>query len=360
MKKKLLAGVLALAVLLGCVTLGWAASQDSALVSLSYLNGTYLTDLKAYITQWVAQDTQGLYNDAAAKAGQGTAGGTAGGAYASDAFTAGTGGSGDTVTLAAGSGLLWTSGGGSVNRGTLVDATAGKEVPSGSALAAGHRYLAETETTVVVTSQSAQWMVEGQWIRGTGGTATTPLPFTDVSTGDAFYNAVKWNYDNNFIKGTSATTFHPYNNITRGQIVLILYRHAGSPGVNAGAAPYTDLPGSDAEMSRAILWATEKGIVEGYGDGRFGPRDNVRNQELAKILYLYNALRGGSTAGTANLNTAFTDGSAISAWAVPYVQWAVANGVMGAYDGTYFRPQATPPRWQAATAICNYGTRFGV
>lgn len=359
MKKKILAGVLALSILLGCVSLGWAASRDSTLVSLSYLNGAYLTDLTANITQWVTQNTQALYNAAAAKVSQ-DSGGIGNGAGASTSYIAGTGTTGDTLALDSGAGLLWTSGSAAVTHGALVDATAGAEVPSGSPLAAGHRYLAETDAVVLVSSQSAQWMVEGGWTQGAGGTAAAPLPFTDVSTSDSFYNAVKWNYDNNFIKGTSATTFRPNNNITRGQIVLILYRHAGSPPVNAGAGLYSDLPANDAEMSRAILWATEKGIVEGYGDGRFGPKNNVRNQELAKILYLYNALRGGSTDGTANLGAAFADGSNIAAWAVPYVQWAVANGVMGAYDSAYFRPQATPPRWQAAMAIYHYGVRFGV
>lgn len=361
MRRKILAGALALSMLFGFVTLGWAASQENTLVSLSYLNGAYLTDLKAYITQWVTQNTQGIYNDAAAKAGQGsgTAGDT-GGVYVSSTFVAGTGAYGDTVTLTTGSGLIWTSGSAAVSAGALVDATAGTEAAAGSRLTAGHRYLAGAETTIVVSSQSAQWMAEGSWTRGAGGTVDIPLPFTDVSTGDSFYNAVKWNYDNNFIKGTSATTFRPYNTITRGQIVLILYRHAGSPPVTAGASTYSDLPANDEEMGRAILWATEKGIVQGYGNGLFGPKNNVRNQELAKILYLYNALRGGSTAGTVDLNATFTDSADISAWAAPYVQWAVANGVMGAYDSTNFRPQTAPMRCRVAVNIYNYGTRFGI
>lgn len=356
MKKKLIAGALALSVLLGCVTVGWAGSQTDPLVSLSHLTGAWLTDLKAYVTQWVTQDTQYIYNEAAAKAGQGAA--STDGWTVSSGFTAGQGKGGDTITLAVGSGLIWTSGIGAVSSGTLLDATAGVELAAGNAMTPGHRYLAAAETVVTASSQSVQWMAEGKWRCGTQG--GTPLPFTDVSAGDAFYDAVKWNYDNNFIKGTSATTFRPYSTITRGQIVLILYRHAGSPAVTISAGRYTDLPANDAEMSRAILWATEKGIVQGYGNGLYGTGNNVRNQELAKILYLYNVLRGGSTAGEADLAAVFTDSADISAWAVPYVRWAVANGVMGAYDTTCFRPQVSPMRGRVAMNIYNYGTRFGV
>ena len=358
MNKKLIAGVLALSVLLGCVTVGWAGAQEDTLISRSYLTGAYLTNLKAYITQWVTQNTQILYANAVNQAGQGTA--SADGWFTSNGFAAGQGQYADTVTLTSGSGLIWTSGGGVVSSGVLVDATAGVELAQGGALTAGHRYLAASDAVVVASTQSVQWMAEGKWRCGAGGTVSTPLPFTDVSTSDAFYDAVKWNYDNNFIKGTTATTFRPYNTITRGQIVLILYRNAGSPPVSSGAGRYTDLPAHDGEMSRAILWATEKGIVEGYGNGRFGPANTVRNQELAKILYLYNVLRGGSTAGTVDLGKTFTDGAEISAWAVPYVQWAVANGVMGAYDTTCFRPQVAPMRSRVAVNIYNYGTRFGV
>ncbi|MFG6351561.1 MAG: hypothetical protein K1W21_08105, partial [Oscillospiraceae bacterium] len=46
MKKKLLAGLLAASVLLGCVGMAWAGSSTDALVSLNYLNGTYLAGLK--------------------------------------------------------------------------------------------------------------------------------------------------------------------------------------------------------------------------------------------------------------------------------------------------------------------------
>ena len=191
-------------------------------------------------------------------------------------------------------------------------------------------------------------------------TASSTLPFTDVATTDSFYNAVKWNYDNKYIQGTTTTTFRPYNYLTRGQIVLILYRNANSPTVNVSSYPYNDMPTYDAEMCRAIVWATNNKIVEGYGDGRFGPGLNVRNQEMAKILYEYNRYRGKtSTTPTVNLSTYFTDASSISSWAVPYVQWAVGNGVMGATSGKLFQPQLQLQRYQAAVNVYNYGLRFG-
>ena len=192
-------------------------------------------------------------------------------------------------------------------------------------------------------------------------TMASELPFTDVAASDSFYNAVKWNYDNKYIQGTTLTTFRPYNALTRGQLVLILYRNAGKPSVNYNPYLYTDMPTYDSEMCYAIIWATQNKIVEGYGDGRFGPNNNVRNQEMAKILYTYNSYRGKpvGTSSSVNLNSYFTDASSISNWAVPYVQWAVGNGVMGALSGRQFLPQQQLVRWQAAVDVYNYGLRYG-
>ena len=54
-------------------------------------------------------------------------------------------------------------------------------------------------------------------------------PFTDVSESDWFFNDVKFVYQNGLMNGTSATTFSPEGTTSRGMIVTILWRMAGSP-----------------------------------------------------------------------------------------------------------------------------------
>ena len=47
--------------------------------------------------------------------------------------------------------------------------------------------------------------------------------------------------------------------------------------------PFSDV--TDGEYySDAIKWAADNGIVLGYGDGKFGPNDNITRQDLAVIL----------------------------------------------------------------------------
>ena len=51
MKKKVLAGALALLMMLGLVTAGSAGSQSDPLISRSYLHGTFYADLKTNVTR---------------------------------------------------------------------------------------------------------------------------------------------------------------------------------------------------------------------------------------------------------------------------------------------------------------------
>lgn len=50
------------------------------------------------------------------------------------------------------------------------------------------------------------------------------LPFKDISTGNEYYNSIAALYENGLTKGTSATTYSPYANVTRGQFASFIVR----------------------------------------------------------------------------------------------------------------------------------------
>ena len=98
---------------------------------------------------------------------------------------------GDVLTIQAGAGVPPIAGDVSVTHdGALVDVTDGKEVPTGSHLAAGHRYLAAEDTTAKLTVRSglAKVGLQGRYEQKLGGQSAAP--FTDVSDGDAWAQAV--------------------------------------------------------------------------------------------------------------------------------------------------------------------------
>lgn len=50
------------------------------------------------------------------------------------------------------------------------------------------------------------------------------LPFKDISTGNEYYSSIAALYENGLTKGTSAITYSPYANVTRGQFASFIVR----------------------------------------------------------------------------------------------------------------------------------------
>ena len=108
-------------------------------------------------------------------------------------------------------------------------------------------------------------------------------PFADVNTGDYYYDAVLWAVDNGITSGTSAVTFSPDAVCTRAQMMTYLWRAAGSPSASA-ANPFTDLSAGDYYYD-AVLWAVEKGITGGTSATTFSPNAPVTRGQTMTFLW---------------------------------------------------------------------------
>ena len=109
--------------------------------------------------------------------------------------------------------------------------------------------------------------------------------FTDVSA-DAWYaEAVEYCRQNDLMNGTSDTTFAPEETLTRAMLVTILWRQAERPVVNY-LMRFSDVP-EDQWYSEAVRWAASEQLVNGYGDGRFGPDDPIIQEHLSLIFQRY-------------------------------------------------------------------------
>ena len=321
MKKRILAGALALLMLLGCVTAGWAGSLADPLISLSYLTGTFVDALKAHVARWVTQDTQGLMTVTEYTAEDGWT--------ISYGFVPGEGESGDTVTLAEGSGLIWTDGSGYVSSGVLVDATAGAELAVGDALTAGHRYLAGSDT-VVAASSTARWMTEGKWLLGVEEPEVIPLPFTDVPEDAWYYDDVRFVVENNLFKGVGGNRFNPGGSMERCMVTTVLHRLAGKPKVSY-TQMFSDIPAGQW-YTNGTVWCAQKGIVKGVGKGLFAPSEDVQRQQIAVMLYNY-AIKMGYSADERRDLSSFSDADAVASWAEKAMSWAVGARIINGSGG---------------------------
>lgn len=179
----------------------------------------------------------------------------------------------------------------------------------------------------------------------TNGAAT--LPFTDVNTGDWFFDYVAYVYANGLMDGTSATTFEPNGTMTRAMLVTILWRMEGEPVVNY-LMPFTDVDGG-AWYAEAVRWASSEGIVEGVSDTSFAPNAEITREQLAAILWRY----AGEPATAANL-AGYADGASVSAYAVDAMRWCVEHGIITGTTAATLEPQGTATRAQAAAMLMRF------
>ena len=171
--------------------------------------------------------------------------------------------------------------------------------------------------------------------------------YADIDAGSWYVDAVEYVRDNGLMSGTTATTFEPGGTTTRAMLAQILYREAGSPAVS-GNDTFTDTQ-EGAWYADAVLWATQAGVISGYGDGRFGPNDPVSREQIAVILWRY----AGSPAAQGE---DFADEASISTWAADAVDWARSAGLMTGQEGNRFAPQASATRAETAVILRAFRT----
>ena len=179
--------------------------------------------------------------------------------------------------------------------------------------------------------------------------AESDTGFSDVDAGAWYAEAAAYCRDNGLMAGTGETTFSPDTPMTRGMLVTVLYRLAGSPSLedeNLGY-PFADVPG-DSWYADGVYWARLNGVASGYSDSAFGPNDPLTREQLAAILWRY----AGSPA--AESGTDYADESAIASYAVTAVDWARDTGVITGRDGNVFDPNGRATRAQAAVILHRY------
>ncbi|HIU71770.1 MAG TPA: S-layer homology domain-containing protein, partial [Candidatus Galloscillospira excrementipullorum] len=178
------------------------------------------------------------------------------------------------------------------------------------------------------------------------------LPFTDVEEGAWYYDAVAYVYDKGMMTGVTDTTFEPDATTTRGMIVTMLYRLEGEPAVD-NAAAFADVA-AGAWYEKAVAWASQNGIVNGYGDDLFGPNDAITREQMAAILFRYAQYKGLEAVTLEENLGAFEDAGQISEYAVQAFNWVVGQGLMTGVTDTTLEPASSATRAQVATILMRY------
>ena len=111
-------------------------------------------------------------------------------------------------------------------------------------------------------------------------TATTAAQFSDVNTGDWFYQNVMDAVAAGIVSGRGDGTFGPNDRITRRDFAIMVSKLLldGEDAPEATTTPFSDVAANDYGL-KAIAYCAENGIISGF-DGEFRPGDNITRQEL--------------------------------------------------------------------------------
>lgn len=181
-----------------------------------------------------------------------------------------------------------------------------------------------------------------------GGANCPSRGFHDLGTIETWYHeAVDYALQNGLMSGYSSGTFGPDDNLTRAQLVQILYNKEGQPS-EAYRNNYTDVP-ANQWYAPAVAWASARGIAGGYGNGRFGPDDFITREQLAVMLWRY--------AGTPTVTgqaLPFEDAGKANGYGLAALRWAVETGILNGKGNGILDPQGLATRAQAAQMLMNF------
>ena len=178
------------------------------------------------------------------------------------------------------------------------------------------------------------------------------LPFTDVAADAAYYDDVLYVYENNIFNGFTSTIFGPDSTMTRGQMVTVLWRMNGSPEPEKDC-PFTDVVAA-SPYRKAIAWAVENGLSNGYTETTFAPGQAISRQQFLTILYRYAQFKEYDVSVGEDTNIlSYTDVESVSTYAVPAMQWACGAGVAYGIDGKLM-PTSLAPRYQVAEFLASF------
>lgn len=111
-----------------------------------------------------------------------------------------------------------------------------------------------------------------------------PIPFSDVSDRAWYAEDIAIGYNAGYFQGTSGNTASPSDTLTREQAAVMLGRNLLMQAQTGENTDFSDSR-SMSEWSRGIVGSlVDSGIVKGYTDGTFKPKNNITRGEVASLL----------------------------------------------------------------------------
>lgn len=180
--------------------------------------------------------------------------------------------------------------------------------------------------------------------------------FSDVNEAAWYKDSVRFVVEKELFKGTGAGQFSPQLHMTRSMFVSVLGRLSGTVDGDFPDMAFTDVNGK-SWYAAYVSWASENGIVSGFGNGTFGPDEDVSREQMALFLYRYAKWKGldiQAASISSENGSGFKDSASISTWALEAVEWAAGAGIVTGKPGNVFDPKGKATRAEVAAIIYRF------
>jgi hypothetical protein len=183
------------------------------------------------------------------------------------------------------------------------------------------------------------------------------LPYTDVVKGSWYHEFVSYAYKKGYMTGVSDTEFAPDVAATKGTIVQVAYRLAGTPAHKGTALPFTDVP-DGAWYKDALTWCYEQGIVE--ASSTFDQANTLSREDCASYFYKL-AQHAGEDTSVNNFYTLlyWNDADKISGDMYEEMAWAIEKSLMNGDTANNLKPDQAITRAEFAAVLMNYDNVVG-
>ena len=115
---------------------------------------------------------------------------------------------------------------------------------------------------------------------------------------------------------------------------------------------FTDIAENDYYKD-AIIWAVSKGIISGYDVQTFAPNHNITREQMVSIVYRYTQYKNKDVSRNIDISN-YQDKNEISSYALTAIQWACGTGIINGISTTILSPKGTTTRAQAAQMFKEY------
>lgn len=209
-----------------------------------------------------------------------------------------------------------------------------------------------SDTKYTFTMPRSRVTIEATFVEINHADICPSADFTDVDMDAWYHDAVDYAIENGMMNGVGNNLFAPDSNLSRAMLVQVLWNLEGNPDVST-ITEYSDVA-SDAWYYNAVQWATAENIVGGYGNGIYGPEDDITREQMALMLYRYAQYKGYDTTQSGADVEDFADYEDISDWALEGVTWAVNAGLLNGKGNGILDPTGDATRAEVAQILMNF------